>query len=295
MAVYEQGPTAEARGGEGPGMDHSYIEAHQIAERYLMGRLSPGEATRFEEHSLACPECLERLETAETLRLGLRQVAAEQAAATAAVRLGLLARLARSRSAPWVLALLFLVAVLPAGLLLRQVGRLDRELARAKEPRPPQGLEAELAMLRARVAAQDRQAASDRRQRERLATELEQAREPRINVPIVPLSPERSAPGAPPAARLALSPSSDWVVLSLDLGGAPEYPGYRAVLTGPGGRVRWRASGLHPDAQDALTVALPASGLEPGDFAVRVEGLPARGEPAAVADFSFRVVRRAAG
>src|ERR1700681_3186894 len=102
-------------------MDHTEIDEHQVAERYLLGVLPPAEAARFEEHSMACPECLERLETAEKLRLGLRAVAARDIAAEA-VKLSLLARIVRSRLAPVGLLLLFLAAVLPSGLLWRQVG-----------------------------------------------------------------------------------------------------------------------------------------------------------------------------
>ena len=286
-------------------MDHSLIDAEQVAERYLLGQLPPDEAARFEEHSLACPECLDRLETAETLRLGLRAVAAREAAA-GVVRLSLLARLARSRLAPWGVGFLFLAAVLPSFYLTRETGRLDRELARTREELaqrpvpvghpglPPAAGEAErqaeLARLRAQIAERDRQAEAERRERERLAADLARAKSPRINVPVVPLSPERSAPGGEPTARLALSPSTEWVVLSLELD-APGYPSYRATLAGPDGRTLWRAAGLHPDAQEALTVALAGANLPAGVLSIRVDGLPAQGAPVPVAGFSFRVVR----
>ncbi|HXO40144.1 MAG TPA: zf-HC2 domain-containing protein [Thermoanaerobaculia bacterium] len=233
-------------------MDHAEIDEHQVAELYLMGKLPPEEAARFEEHSLACAECLDRLETAEKLRLGLRAVAARGIAAEA-VRLSLLARVVRSRWAPAVLLLVFLVAVLPAGLLWR---RFEAEHG----------------------------------EHERLGAELERARGPRINVPVVPLSPERSAPGSAPSTRISLAPSTDQVVLALDLGGE-DRPLYRAVLSSADGRVLWQGSGLQPDAQGTLTIALPASWLGNGDFKVRVEGLAGRGGPGSAVEYSFRVVR----
>lgn len=273
-------------------MDHSYIDEHQIAERYLMGRLAPGEAAQFEEHSLSCAECLDRLETAERLQAGLRAVAAREVAAEA-VKLGLLARLARSRVAPLALTGLLVAAVVPAGLLWRRAGRLEGELAQAREelgrPRPAPAPDPELGALRGQLDEQRRQAEAARQERERLAAELEAARSPRINVPVVPLSPERSGPGGEPSTRISLS-ASEWVVLSLELAAA-EHPSYRAVLAGPGGRTVWQADGLRPDAMDTLTIALHASRLQPGDFTVRVEGLPSRGEPVPAASFSFRVLR----
>jgi hypothetical protein len=261
---------------------HAYIDEHQVAERYLLGTLPQPEAARFEEHSLACAECLDRLETAEKLRLGLRAVAARDVAAVAvtaqAVRLSLLARIVRSRLAPYGLLVLFLVAVLPAGVLWRRVGRLEGELAASREAQRS---------MPGNPSAAAAAAAADR---ERLAAELEKARAPQVNVAVVPLSPQRSAPGGAPATRISLAAGTGWVVLSLDLG-AVEQPRYRATLTGPDGRTLWQGSDLRPDAQDALTVALPAALLPGGDFAVRVEGLPARGAAVAAGDYAFRIGR----
>ena len=70
-----------------------------------------------------------------------------------------------------------------------------------------------------------------------------------------------------------------------------EQPRYRATLTGPDGRTLWQGADLRPDAQDALTVALPAMLLPGGDFTVRVEGLPAGGGAVPVGEYSFRVGR----
>jgi hypothetical protein len=274
-------------------MDHAYIDEHQVAELYLLGKLPPEEAARFEEHSMSCQECLDRLETAETLRLGLRTVATHEIAAEA-VKLGLLARRMRSRVAPFALTALLLATLLPAGLLWRRAGRLEGELARAHEelsrPTPAPTPDPEIGALRSQLDEQRLQAAAERQERERLSRELEKAGAPRINVPVVPLSPERSAPGATPSTRLSLSSSSELLVLSLELD-ATDFPSYSAHLAGSGTRTVWHVSGLRPDTQGSLTLALPAAQLRPGDVTVRVEGLPAQGRPVPVADFSFRIVR----
>lgn len=281
-------------------MDHAYIDEQQVAERYLMGRLSPEEAQRFEEHSLACAECLDRLEAAEELRLGLRDAAARQAAG-AAVQLGLLARLVRSRLAPWGLAALFLAALLPSGLLLREVGQRERELdearaALAARPAPPPepatpDAGAETAGLRRQVAEQQREIQEHRQAREQLAADLQQARQPRVNVPVVPLAPERAGAGAPdgPATRLALSPAAEWVVLALQLDAAPGR--YRATLRGADGRTRWQSDDLRPDAEGTCTAVLPSDLLAAGDYTIQVEELPRQGEPVPAAELAFRVVR----
>jgi anti-sigma-K factor RskA len=55
-------------------MDHLYIEEHNIADRYLIGRLSAEEQRRFEEHFLDCQRCRSWLEMAHHFRAGLQSV-----------------------------------------------------------------------------------------------------------------------------------------------------------------------------------------------------------------------------
>src|SRR3954468_5154386 len=171
-------------------MDHTYIDDHQIAERYLMGRLSPEERVAFEEHTMVCAECLERLELAAGLRSGLQQTATVAAVQTRL--LAALARLGRSRGMALAFTLLFLVALLPSGLLLRQVREQQRELARAAHPAPDPRKEAELHSARQALADQRLQAEQEK---ERLQGELSRALRPQANTPILTLAPERSAPG----------------------------------------------------------------------------------------------------
>ncbi len=46
-------------------MDHAYIDANSIAERYLNHALSPLDLRDFEEHIVDCQECADRLLLAE--------------------------------------------------------------------------------------------------------------------------------------------------------------------------------------------------------------------------------------
>jgi hypothetical protein len=263
-------------------MDHTYIDDHQIPERYLMGRLDPEEREAFEEHTMVCAECLERLELAAGLRSGLQQTAA-----LAVVRTGLLAalaRLGRSRGMALAFTVLLLVALLPSGLLLRQV----REHARAAHPAPDPRKEAELQSARQALADQRLQTAREREERDRLQGELSRALRPQANTPILTLAPERSAPGPrPPAQRLELPRTPGWIVLALDLEAA-EYPRYQVRLRGPGGALLWQGDGFEPDPQGTLTLSLPSTLLQPGDLTVEVDGLPAKGKPVRAAHFAFR-------
>lgn len=236
-------------------MDHHTIESQQVAERYLMGKLSAEETARFEEHYLTCQECLDRLELCERFDRALKGVAAEDATRSAvAARVGILAalaRLSRSRRASVVLAAVLVLVILPIGLLVRQVGRLDREL---------DGARASLSAVR-------------------------------INTQILRLSPERSGPGdREPVHRITLSSVSEWIVLELDLG-SPEYASYQATLLGPDGKVTWQGAGLAPNHLDALVLSIPSTSLEAGDYRLRLAGLPSQGEGVPEASFSFRVIR----
>lgn len=280
-------------------MDHSFIDEQQVAERYVQGRLSREEAERFEEHYLHCQQCLDRLEAAEGLQRGVQRVAAEEAAGAVA-RAGILAavaRLLRSRQAPLAMTLLLLVALLPSGLLLWRVSSLERTLesrpvsvtpappptAPVPTPEPPADLRPELEAVRGELA-------EERRRREELEGELSSAREPQVNVPVLTLAPERSAPGEEeePTHRVSLAASPAWIVLALEVDG-PDYPSYRAVLMGPDRQAIWQGSGLRVDATGLVTLSLPASLLRAGDFTIRLEGLPATGPAMPVARFPFRV------
>jgi hypothetical protein len=281
-------------------MDHSTLDEQQTAERYLQGKLSPEEAAAFEEHSLACPECLERLELAETLRDGLRTLAVqevEREAATRVTLLAALARLGRSRAVALGFLALAVVAVLPAGLLLRELDQtratLERREAAAEDAEQRVG-DLERRLREAQAAPPytpdpaESGAAELRRERDRLRADLERARRPQVNVPVISLGAERSG-SSEPSQKISLAVPSDWIFLSLEVDDSG-HSTYRAVLTGPGGKPVWQGGDLVLLPDQTLSITLPKSLLAPGNFTLRVEGVPAAGAPVPVARFSFRAV-----
>src|SRR5262245_38246330 len=118
-------------------MDHAYVEAQDVVDRYVMGKLSAEEAERFEEHYLSCSECLDRLDLAESMQRGFKRAAGQDVARLAATRqlalVAWLSRLGRSRQMAVLAMAVLVVAVLPAGLALRELGERNRELARERE------------------------------------------------------------------------------------------------------------------------------------------------------------------
>lgn len=240
-------------------MDHATIDAENVAERYVTGRLSPEQAARFEIHYLDCPACIDRVEAAERLQRGLARVATEEAVRSTAAA-GLLAAaagFARSRQGA-ALLLVGLLILVPAVLGVRYVERLQGELSRAR---------AELS---------------------RLADGPSSSR-PRADMALVPLTSVRGSEDGPvhpvPLPREP-APVGLWVELG-DVG----VPAYRATLLGPDGGVVWSAENLEPNLLGALLMTFPPGFLSPGEYALRIEGLPATGEPLPAAYFRLRVSR----
>ena len=102
------------------------------------------------------------------------------------------------------------------------------------------------------------------------AEQLDAARRPQGNVPILFLEPERG--GDEPSHRLPLPKTPGLVVLSLEMMDAPPRASYRAVLRDAKGREVWRGDGLRLNEREALSLSLPSSLLAPGDYTVEVDG-----------------------
>jgi Putative zinc-finger len=258
-------------------MDHQSIDAGNIAERYVTGRLPSEEAAQFEEHYLDCPSCCARVEAAERLQRGLRRLAEE-----AAVRVPGDSRSARwSRSPRLALAAAALVAValVPAWLELREIQSLRSDLARTKvEQGSADRLKGELQQTRRDLAA-------EAEKRETLAREMAADRQPQANLPILPLTPVR---GGAPIRSLKLPAKPGWVALWVEPGDA-DFPAYRATLRKNEGAVVFEASRLTLNDLGALLITLHSTSLSPGSYRLEVDGLPASGAPVPAGRFPLRL------
>lgn len=283
-------------------MDHAYVEEHDLVETYLAGGLSEEDRDAFEAHYFDCATCLERLETAEGFRDGMRRVAAEDLAQAAAerTRLGLFAALAAlSLRHRFLLAgALLLLAALPSLWLTAGNRRLERQLAASTALAA--GAEKQRTDLEARLHTLEQTGAGDRRRLEEQIAEERRAREaatsafqPQVNVPLFLLAAVRSgeAEGREPVNQIPLSSTAGSVILTAELA-TVDYPAYRASLRTAEGREIWQAQGLHPDSRDTLVLLLPAGMLQPGVYRLTLEGTKNGGPGSAVAAYPFRVVRR---
>jgi hypothetical protein len=274
-------------------MNHAYIEEHQVVDRYLMGKLQPEEVGGFEEHYLSCPECLDRLDLAESLERGFKRAAGQDAARLAATRqlavVAWLHRLSRSRQAAALLLTLFVVLAVPGVLSYRELAATRAALERERVAATSRTT-AEAERLRAELDASHQDLAREREARSRGAEQLAQALRPQANVPILFLNAERGgASGGEPTFRLHLPAAAGWIVFALAID-PPHHPGYRAVLKDARGREVWSGADLRLNEQESLSLSLPSTLLAPGDYTLAVEGLAPGRRPVPAGRFTFRVL-----
>jgi hypothetical protein len=298
-------------------MEHSYIEEHNIADRYLSGKLFPEERMRFEEHFVDCARCLDRLEPTEDLRTGLKTIAAEEALQAradlqvgVAGMIGLLARIARMSRArrAALLAGLIPAIALPMALLIREGRSAHRELAQAKQEsselqrKYEEGEQAARALVN-EVESRERQSSAqrdllaaqlerERADRSRLANEASKATSLQSDIPVFALSLARSADAdlSQPVNRITLSPSSKSIIILFELNPNSDIQSYRASISTADGRSIWSRSGLTPSSQDALALSFNSSLLKPNNYLLTLEGLTAQGRYVSVAKYTFRAL-----
>jgi hypothetical protein len=274
-------------------MNHDYIDEHQIADRYVMGTLSEEEAEQFEDHSFTCPECLDRIEVARSMRRGFQRVAREDAALLSSTRqlalVAWLARLGRSRQIGVLFLALLVVAVLPAGLSWRTFSESARarEAARAAErlhPSERARSAQEAARLNSELEQSHRELAQEREARAE-AERLARTRQDPAKASVLYLEMERDAdPGSPPTQQLR-QPEVP-VELAVD----PSFASYRVVLKNTQGREIWNRAGLRLTGDGTLRFDLPASLLPPGDYTFVAQGTGPGGNPAPAGRFPCRVL-----
>jgi hypothetical protein len=284
-------------------MEHSYIEEHNIADRYLLGKLSAEEQGRFEEHCENCLECFNRLGTIAGLRRGLRVVAGEEVWRSRAYgRSGLLARVMRLGRASRVilLACVILLIVLPMGGAILEWSRVRRELAQTRQiatawQRKYEEREQAARDLMKEVQARDQSAArleSEREDRRRPPDEMGRITLSQPVVPVFALSVMRNDATdlSQPVNRIKLSPTSKLIILLLELGPYPGLQSYRVAISLADGRNIWRESNLKPSSGNALALSFNTNLFKPGNYLLTLEGLTMQKRYVLTARYTFGVI-----
>jgi hypothetical protein len=239
-------------------MDHDYIAAHDLVGRYVTGDLEPDERTRFEEHFIDCPRCLDALETAEPFR---RAVVATAVADAGSAPVAPVRTVRRSR----LNAAVYGVAGLAAALVVA-VGAAD--LVRTRRA---------LTRVSTAAATSERERADAERRVRELTTEVETLGRREAPVATLPvpmgavvfsLVEVRSDGGGPPQNRVTLSGARAWVILLVDLDTPPTSNQYRARIETTDGQRVWSGDGLTASLIDTLAVAVQPDVLVNGDYAL---------------------------
>lgn len=249
-------------------MDHTYVEEHQIADRYVMGTLPADEAERFENHYLSCPECLDRLELAESVQRGFKRMAGQDAAGLSAVHqlavVAWLARLGRMGQLLVLLAFLLLPAAIPAGVALRTGTQLAQVRSTLKQEHQRS---ATAGTLQAELDASRQQLAGEHEARTHAEGLLAQALQSRANVIVAYLGVERGEPGGGPVLRPS---ASGWIVLEVPVD-PPFHSPYRAIVRNGQGKEVSRVEGLQPNERSTLSLGLSTTLLPAGAYALTIE------------------------
>ena len=245
-------------------MDHRYIEEHHIVDRFLMGRLDAAEAERFQDHSMSCAECLDNLALAEKLQRGMRDAFAGDVGRVAP---GPSMRRPAWYAQGWLAAAAVVVLAVTAGMLVSRLNRANTVLDD----------------MRHRLAERESQLA-------RMEQHLAASAQPRANVPLYRMSPERALvqPDREPSWLIPVPEEPQWLVLVLNTampGGGP----FEGRIFKSEKETLWQGTGLLADHAGDVTVGLRSDQLPPGDYHLVLtqhqEGRPS----VTVARFYFRV------
>jgi len=280
-------------------MEHSYIEEHNIAERYLLAKLSAQERMRFEEHLKNCVQCVNMLEVADGLRRGLQIVAAKEISRRRAYAeagfLAWIARLSRARQAVLLAGIILLIA-----LPVLEWGRARRELVRATQAAAEWQLryeEREQAAhnLTKEMQARDQLTArpeSERGDRPSLPNKAKNVTPPQVAVPVFALSVTRS--GGPdltqPDNQIKLPTKSKLIILLLESELDPGLRSYRAAISTADGRNIWRGSNLSTISNDALALSFNSSLFKSGNYLLTLEGLTTQNRYVLIGQYTFDVL-----
>jgi hypothetical protein len=239
-------------------MDHSYIDENNLIDRYVRGTMPSPDRAAFEEHFLDCPQCLDQIEVARSLRTAIRAAAADQGPA--------LSQTPPQRSITrwrWWAA----TATAFLGLMTVTSFLFYQQLDRSRQQ-----------------VGQIRTASSREIETMRHAFENAQQSPPAVYV----LNRSR---GAAPARTISLANSPQWIVFTTEAD-TSQFASYAAVLRDQSGTQVWQANNLQPASPDALSVSIPSTVLSSQRHTLVFQGRDARGSLVEIASFALQVVRQ---
>ena len=268
-------------------MDHRKIEAENIPERYIRGKLNAEEAEAFEQHLLRCSRCLGQVHSAERMLHGLRQLATDDDSWSGHLP-GLTVPAEpepKPRRVLWPIAvILALLAFIPPIFKLANIERLRHDLAsvhaETRTIHAEKKSQARLLQELQRVQGEREQAAVSleeelqlrQLERQKVQDLIASADHPQVNIPILTLGPSSEIP------EIERSPKAGWVVLSIEPDNAQlGTETFHATLIGPSDRggesdqTLWTLFDLRPDYRGLIHLSVHSSALSAGSYRLRIE------------------------
>jgi len=295
-------------------MDHPFIEEHNIAYLYLLGKLPAEEQEHFEEHFIVCPQCLNRLETTESFIHSLKTVATEDIPRPHAyVQAGIIAwltRLSRKRQAMLLSITILLLVALPAALFVAEMKRVRGELDQAKlaymdgrrqfeeKRQTVQKLEKELQETRQKSAEQrqhlETELERERQEIARLADGANRPGRPHAIATVFSLINTRSADPTQvsPKNEIVISRSSQLIVISPEFDPDPDIQTYRGSITTDDNRPIWRGDKLQLNLKGTIELGFSARLFRSSDYLFTLEGLTKQGNYIQISKYPFTVTIR---
>lgn len=277
-------------------MTHQEIQANEIVEQYVRGKLTAAERRAFQEHLFECDECFQQAEVSARFVAGVRE----------ASRTGLLTepdQPERARTVGawsnqvwafrWVapaLAASLLIAIALIGWWALSLRRQNQQMAQqsAEQNRAAEQLklsEAKIRELENRTIASQAEKESLQQEIQRLkeqvaaaqrqqGAELAQVRQPDTNLPTINVYPAGDAQrsgGASEVNQLRLPPGTlRFVLLLSDF--QPGLSNYRLEIINSSGQTVMRRAGLKPDRNGEIRVTLNRSLLSQDKLTLKLLG-----------------------
>lgn len=268
-------------------MNHDFIEANDLAARYVAERLSVDEEREFEAHLVDCARCADEVEQELGLRQALRTLRAgelpQQRPVPVSRRSGLMPGTRFFQAAA---AVLLVSAIGLAMSLARTSVSLRASLAASQQQQQ-----------RAETAAQTAQSL------ERRVAELEQrvsqppaapASQPVRPAAVFALTAVRGAASAdaPPVNRITIANADRLVVFTVELPPLQGPPDYMVSLREGAGREVWSGGPFRPSTPDALAVAVDRALLQNGVNTFEVRQRTADGRLVVIGRYPFEIRSR---
>ncbi len=269
-------------------MDHDIIDQFDYVDRYLMGRLTAGEISRFEEHFVDCSQCIERLRTTESFLAGLRSAAVRRASPEEGRApkgpYPLLIRVLSARRTALASVCVIVVASAAAVYQIRRL-RLDVDQEKQAAAQQEQRFDRERRSADESREAKEKELVSQIRQLEVVIQSLGQHEgqapgppaEPLINVSAVNLTSLRGGESDSISAFKIRGPSINWFFISIRLEDEDDSKDYCVTITDSHDRQKWKHCGFKRTGQDYLSMLATSLFLRPGEYHFIVEGVTNEG------------------